>query len=69
MLNSVFDRFFRLDRARTSGQETSGTGLGLAIVKAIVELHEGMVSVANRPKGGAIFRVSVPTRKDLPAEH
>lgn len=68
-LESVFDRFFRLDQARTSGQETSGTGLGLAIVKAIVELHKGEVSAANRPNGGAIFRVSFPTRREVSAEH
>jgi signal transduction histidine kinase len=59
-LRSVFDRFFRIDEARTSGEETSGTGLGLAIVKAIVELHRGSVSADNRPGGGAVFRVTLP---------
>jgi two-component system OmpR family sensor kinase len=59
-LESVFDRFFRIDEARTPGAETSGTGLGLAIVKAIVDLHEGEVSAENRPCSGALFRVSLP---------
>jgi len=59
-LGSVFDRFFRLDQARTPGEETSGTGLGLAIVKAIVELHQGTVAAANRSDGGATFEVSLP---------
>jgi heavy metal sensor kinase len=59
-LDSVFDRFFRIDEARTPGAETSGTGLGLAIVKAIVGLHKGEVSVENRPGGGALFRVRLP---------
>jgi signal transduction histidine kinase len=59
-LGSVFDRFFRLDQARTPGEETSGTGLGLAIVKAIVELHQGTVAAVNRSDGGATFQVSLP---------
>ena len=59
-LESVFDRFFRIDEARTSGAETSGTGLGLAIVKAIVNLHGGQVSVENQACGGAVFRVTLP---------
>jgi heavy metal sensor kinase len=63
-LQSVFDRFFRIDEARTSGEETSGTGLGLAIVKAIVESHGGTVSVHNRPGGGAVFRVGLTAAGD-----
>jgi len=59
-LESVFDRFVRIDEARTSGGDTSGTGLGLAIVKAVVVLHQGMVSVENTPDGGALFRVTLP---------
>ena len=68
-LESVFDRFFRIDEARTPGAETSGTGLGLAIVKAIVDLHGGAVSAVNRPGGGAVFRVNLPTLIDSRAQH
>jgi two-component system OmpR family sensor kinase len=68
-VESIFDRFFRIDEARTPGSETSGTGLGLAIVKAIVDLHGGSVSAANRPEGGAVFRVTLPTTLDGAARH
>ncbi|MFH1763046.1 MAG: ATP-binding protein [Gemmatimonadota bacterium] len=68
-LESVFDRFFRIDEARTPGAETSGTGLGLAIVKAIVELHGGTVSAGNRSVGGAVFRVTLPAGSDRSSQH
>ena len=61
-LDVVFDRFHRVDEARTPGTDASGTGLGLAIVKAIVELHGGTVSARNRPERGAVFRVEVAGR-------
>ena len=54
----VFDRFYKIDRARASGQ--SGSGLGLSIVKAIVERHGGRVSAANAPGGGARFDIVLP---------
>jgi len=56
----VFDRFVRLDPARTPGQETSGTGLGLSIVRALVEGYGGRIDASNRPGGGASFRVRIP---------
>ena len=59
-LDQVFQRFFRIDEARTSEVEPGGTGLGLAIVRAIVELHGGTVSAANGPEGGSVFRVFIP---------
>jgi len=68
-LESVFDRFFRIDEARTPGAETSGTGLGLAIVRAIVDLHGGQVSVENRSCGGTLFRVTLPTTGKSSPQH
>lgn len=55
----VFDRFVRLDetRARRSG----GTGLGLAIVAEIVRAHHGSVVVAERPGGGTMVTVELPS--------
>ena len=53
----VFERFYRVDKSRA--RDPGGTGLGLAIVRHLIELHGGKVSVANRPEGGARFRVDV----------
>jgi signal transduction histidine kinase len=54
----VFERFYRVDKARS--RETGGTGLGLSIVRHLVELHGGDVRAANRPEGGAVFTVRLP---------
>ena len=54
----IFDRFTRLDRARSS--ETGGSGLGLAIVKALVEAGGGSVACSDSPQGGARFSIRLP---------
>jgi len=59
-LTRVFERFFRVDKARS---RPGGTGLGLAIVRHLVELHSGTVTAENRPEGGARFTVTLPVQK------
>ena len=56
-LPRVFDRFYRPDPARSSGE---GVGLGLAIVKSIAELHGGSVSIASRPEAGCVVTLNFP---------
>ena len=58
-LRRIFERFYRVDKARS--RETGGTGLGLSIVKHLVGLHGGDVAADNRPAGGAVFTVRLPT--------
>ena len=57
-LPRIFERFYRVDKARA--RESGGTGLGLSIVRHLVELHGGRVSAQNRPEGGAIFTIAFP---------
>ncbi|OGO45548.1 MAG: hypothetical protein A2Z05_04735 [Chloroflexi bacterium RBG_16_60_22] len=54
-LPHIFDRFYRVDKARSRG--SGGTGLGLAIVKGIAEQHGGDVTVTSRPGQGSTFTV------------
>lgn len=54
----IFERFYRVDKARS--QEYSGTGLGLAIVKNIVISHGGYVSLKSAPGQGSVFSVFLP---------
>jgi two-component system phosphate regulon sensor histidine kinase PhoR len=66
-LPRVFERFYRVDKARShNARDPGGTGLGLAIVKHLIGLHGGVVKAANRPEGGAIFTVELPARDDRP---
>jgi two-component system sensor histidine kinase SenX3 len=70
----VFERFFRVDKARS--RATGGTGLGLAIVKHVAQNHNGGVSLWSRPGTGSTFTLELPAHVEpggegapLPAEH
>ena len=57
-LGHVFDRFFRVDKARSRAQ--GGTGLGLAISKEVIELHHGRIWVDSVEGKGSTFYISLP---------
>jgi two-component system phosphate regulon sensor histidine kinase PhoR len=57
-LDRIFERFYRVDKARS--RERGGTGLGLAIVKHIVQVHGGQVSVTSTVGQGSTFTLRIP---------
>ena len=54
----VFERFYRVDKARS--RDVPGTGLGLSIVKHLVDAHGGSVELKSWPGRGSTFRVYLP---------
>ncbi|MDP3791867.1 MAG: ATP-binding protein [Candidatus Omnitrophota bacterium] len=58
-LPRIFERFYRVDKARS--RELGGTGLGLSIVKHIIQAHGGEVWVKSAPGNGSIFSFTIPT--------
>jgi two-component system phosphate regulon sensor histidine kinase PhoR len=57
-LERIFERFYRVDRARS--RETGGTGLGLAIVRHIALLHRGRAEAESHAGEGSVFRIRLP---------
>jgi two-component system OmpR family sensor kinase len=56
----IFDRFWRVDRARSRSGERSGVGLGLAIAQWIAQAHGGSIAVSSRMGRGSAFAVTIP---------
>jgi two-component system phosphate regulon sensor histidine kinase PhoR len=63
-LDRIFERFYRVDKARS--RELGGTGLGLAIVKHVALGHGGTVRVQSKPGVGSVFSVCIPRAPDEP---
>ena len=61
----VFERFFRVDRARS--RESGGTGLGLSIVRNVARAHGGNASVRSKVGVGSVFTISLPIVEDDPS--
>ena len=57
-IDRIFERFYRVDRARS--RDTGGTGLGLSIVRHVAANHSGEVTVQSREGEGSIFIVRIP---------
>ena len=54
----IFERFYRVDKARS--REQGGTGLGLAIVKHVIQAHGGEVRIESEPGAGSNFIITLP---------
>jgi len=63
-LERIFERFYRVDPARS--RVTGGTGLGLAIVKHVTAAHGGKVNVTSREGAGSTFTLRLPVRPGAP---
>ena len=57
-LPHVFERFYRVDDARSRAD--GGFGLGLAISRAIIQVHQGRIDIASTPGQGTVFTVTLP---------
>ncbi|MBQ3968674.1 MAG: ATP-binding protein, partial [Lachnospiraceae bacterium] len=57
-LDKIFDRFYRVDKARS--RDAGGTGLGLAITKSVVQMHKGDIKVYSKAGEGTTFSVRIP---------
>ena len=64
-LERIFERFYRVDPARS--RVTGGTGLGLAIVKHVTAAHGGKVTVTSKEGAGSTFTLRLPARRGKPA--
>ena len=57
-IDKIFDRFYRVDKARA--RSTGGTGLGLAIALSAIKYHDGEIDVKSEPGKGSLFTIILP---------
>lgn len=57
-IDKIFERFYRIDKARTSN--VAGTGLGLSIVKEIIDNYKGEIKIISKENKGTIFTIIIP---------
>jgi len=62
-LDRIFERFYRVDKARS--RDTGGVGLGLAIVRHVAANHGGEVNVTSREGEGSTFKLRIPSAPDM----
>jgi two-component system phosphate regulon sensor histidine kinase PhoR len=60
---NLFQRFYRVDKARS--RRTGGSGLGLAICDLVVQLHHGKIDVESQVGVGSTFRITLPKRQPI----
>ncbi len=62
-IDKIFDRFYRVDKARD--RATGGTGLGLAIAMSAIQYHNGTIEVESEPGNGSTFKIIIPDAHDI----
>lgn len=63
----VFDRFYRVDKARS--RDTGGTGLGLAITRSVIIMHKGVIKLYSQSGEGTTFTVKIPLKHVVESEN